>query len=206
MKGVSKLTGKSPRFIDRVGQRTGRLLFTKNLGEDKHRHTVWQALCDCGNETTTSTPSKTMSCGCIRKEMMSALGSSSRLPDGIREIRYKESRNRTYEKRRSDPLHLMHSRISRLFRHALSSINAIKTSPTLEMLGFTVDEFVIHIEKQFLKGMSWENINEWQIDHIIPISSAKTVDDVVRLNQLSNLRPLWSKENNKKKNKILTLL
>lgn len=106
----------------------------------------------------------------------------------------------------SNPVNKAHSRISRLFRHAIASVNAIKTSPTLEMLGYTVDDFCVHIEKQFLKGMSWDNMNQWQIDHIIPISSAKNLDDVVRLNQLSNLRPLWSKENNLKKNKMLTLL
>jgi len=35
----------------------------------------------------------------------------------------------------------------------------------------------------------------WDIDHIIPLSSAETEDDVIRLNHYSNLQPLCSKVN-----------
>jgi hypothetical protein len=43
--------------------------------------------------------------------------------------------------------------------------------------------------------MGWDNFGKWHIDHIVPISTADTKDDVVRLNQLSNLRPLWREAN-----------
>jgi hypothetical protein len=32
----------------------------------------------------------------------------------------------------------------------------------------------------------------WDIDHIIPISSAKTKEDIIRLNHYTNLQPLCS--------------
>lgn len=35
----------------------------------------------------------------------------------------------------------------------------------------------------------------WDIDHIIPISSAKTIEDVIRLNHYTNFQPLDSYEN-----------
>jgi hypothetical protein len=35
----------------------------------------------------------------------------------------------------------------------------------------------------------------WDIDHIIPISSAKTEEDLIRLNHYTNLRPLCSYTN-----------
>jgi hypothetical protein len=85
-------------------------------------------------------------------------------------------------------------------------VGAIKTSPTFEALGYSVLEFVTHIERQFSGGMSWSNMSEWQIDHIIPISSAKSEDDVFALNQLSNLRPMWALENNRKSAKREVLL
>ena len=35
----------------------------------------------------------------------------------------------------------------------------------------------------------------WDIDHKIPISSAKTEEDVIKLNHYSNLQPLCSRIN-----------
>jgi hypothetical protein len=207
MKGVSKITGKSPRFIDRTGTRNGRLVFLECLGENNHRHSVWLALCDCGSKTTTTTPSKTMSCGCFRKEEAAKRGREKRfLTDEQRKQRAKANAAVQRKRRASDPNRAMQARISRLHRHALSQVGAIKTSPTFTQLGYSVSEFAKHIERQFEKGMGWQNMGDWQIDHIIPISTAKTVEDVIFLNQLSNLRPLWAKENNAKKNKLLSLI
>lgn len=89
---------------------------------------------------------------------------------------------------------------------ALASVGAVKRGRTFDMLGYTPAELKTHLERQFKKGMNWENRHLWEIDHIIPISTAKTEDDVIALNQLSNLRPLWAEKNNEKKDKILSLL
>ena len=59
--------------------------------------------------------------------------------------------------------------------------------------------------------MNWDNHGKyngefcygWDIDHIVPISSAKDKEDVIRLNHHTNLQPLCSKMNRDvKKNKI----
>ena len=202
--GISKDTGRHHRFNDMSGKRNGRLVFIANTGQSKHRHQIWSALCDCGKTTSTTTPRKTKSCGCLRAEMMAELGRSSKKENPI--SRTKEYRKKIKQKLKSNPSYVMQARLSRLHRHALSQVNAIKTSPTFTELGYTVNEFVVHIEKQFAPAMSWSNMNDWQIDHIIPASTAKTRSDVVALNQLSNLRPMWADENNAKKNKIETLL
>ena len=60
-----------------------------------------------------------------------------------------------------------------------------------------------HLEKQFAIGMSWENRSEWHIDHIIPLSSAKTEDEVYKLCHYTNLQPLWAEDNLKKSNKFI---
>jgi len=49
--------------------------------------------------------------------------------------------------------------------------------------------------------MSWDNYGEWHIDHIIPISLAKTLEEGIILSKLENLQPLWAKENILKSNK-----
>ena len=67
------------------------------------------------------------------------------------------------------------------------------------LVGYTAAELRTHIERQFTKGMSWENANEWHIDHIIPLSSfrfSSASDPEFRAAwALTNLRPLWAKEN-----------
>lgn len=205
-KGVSSETGRSHRFKDRTGTRNGRLVFTRTLGEGKYRQHRWEAICDCGNITVTTTPYATKSCGCLHKEGLAARMSLRKLPEDEKKRRVQENAARQRMKRKTDPLKAMQSRLSRLHRHALAQVNAIKTSPTFEQLGYTAEQFVSHIERQFLKGMGWHNMSEWQIDHIIPVKEAKTEADVVALNQLSNLRPLWADENNRKKAKRQSLL
>jgi 5-methylcytosine-specific restriction endonuclease McrA len=59
--------------------------------------------------------------------------------------------------------------------------------------------------------MSWSNYglyngtlnHGWDLDHVIPISSAFTEDEVLKLNHFTNLQPLCSKINRdvKKQNK-----
>ena len=60
--------------------------------------------------------------------------------------------------------------------------------------------------------MNWENRGlykidtynyGWDIDHIIPLDTAITEDDIIKLNHYTNLQPLCSKVNrDEKKNKL----
>ena len=206
-KGVDKQTGRSHRRIDRTGTRNGRLVFVREVGISNHKKSIWLAVCDCGKEIRTQTPHKTKSCGCLQADVAAQTASARRvLSDDERAKMVMQNAARQRLRRKNCPVRNMQSRLSRLHRHALSQVGAIKTSPTFEALGYSVLEFVTHIERQFSGGMSWSNMSEWQIDHIIPISSAKSEDDVFALNQLSNLRPMWALENNRKSAKREVLL
>lgn len=83
----------------------------------------------------------------------------------------------------------------------------LKVGDTYKILGCTPKEFKEHIEKQFKTGMSWENykLNGWHIDHIIPLCSANTIEEVYKLCHYTNLQPLWYYENYKKGKKILQI-
>ena len=93
--------------------------------------------------------------------------------------------------------------------YAVSFLNwiqkTIKNKTTKELLGCSLDELKTHIEKQFLPGMNWDNYNNktWHIDHIRPISLAKSMDDVISLKLMhyTNFQPLWAKDNILKSNK-----
>lgn len=75
-------------------------------------------------------------------------------------------------------------------------------------LGYSKEQFISHIEAQFLKGMNWRNHGEWHIDHIVPVSEfiKAGIYDHKKINALSNLRPIWAEENLAKKDKMEYLL
>lgn len=64
-----------------------------------------------------------------------------------------------------------------------------------EIVGCTVDELRLHIESQFLDGMSWENRDLWHVDHIIPQSFGENEKEIMMLNHYSNLKPMWIRDN-----------
>jgi hypothetical protein len=105
-------------------------------------------------------------------------------------------------RRKSDPIFYLRCKIQRLISLALQNRNYTKKAKTHEILGCSFIEFKEHIEKQFVNGLSWENRHEWHIDHVIPISSAKTEEEVIRLNHYTNLQPLWAVDNLKKRDKM----
>ena len=85
----------------------------------------------------------------------------------------------------------------------LKTKNITKKNRTFEIIGCTPQELKEHLEKQFVDGMGWENRCEWHIDHIIPLSSAKTEEELYMLCHYTNLQPLWAIDNLKKSNHIL---
>ena len=67
------------------------------------------------------------------------------------------------------------------------------------LVGYTLKDLRKHIEKQFTEGMFWENYGKWHIDHEIPISAHNFTkpehEDFKKCWALSNLQPMWAKEN-----------
>lgn len=70
---------------------------------------------------------------------------------------------------------------------------------TFSILGYSLQELISHLEKQFTEGMSWDNYGQWHIDHIKPVCSfrfASKEDPAFKeCWSLNNLRPLWAKDN-----------
>lgn len=68
---------------------------------------------------------------------------------------------------------------------------------TREILGYVPSELKIHLESQFVEGMTWDNYGEWHIDHRKPISLylKEGILDPKEVNRLSNLAPLWGRDN-----------
>jgi hypothetical protein len=90
-----------------------------------------------------------------------------------------------------------------LIRNSIKRKGFIKSKRTESIIGISIIEFIEYIESKFETWMSWENYGKyngelnygWDIDHIIPTSTAKTEEEIYNLNYYTNLQPLCSKIN-----------
>lgn len=105
-------------------------------------------------------------------------------------------------RRKLDPKFLITRRLKNRLWCALNSKGWNKNNKFVQYIGCSQEELKLHIEKQFALGMNWENSGEWHIDHIIPLSSAKTREEMHKLCHYTNLQPLWAIDNIKKSNKL----
>jgi len=131
---------------------------------------------------------------------------------------YKEKKRiyeRTYEKNRkkNDLLYNISKKIKSKISKSLKNNGYTKKSKTNEILGCSYEEFKQHLESKFEPWMIWDNYGKykidtfnygWDIDHIIPQSSAMTEEELLKLNHYTNLQPLCSKINRDiKKNGVI---
>ena len=107
-----------------------------------------------------------------------------------------------YQVRRmaSDPLYKLTMNIRSMVRKAIKGVGVKKSTKTASILGCSFKEFKTHIEQQWEPWMNWDNYglyngelnHGWDIDHIQPLASAITENEVIALNHHKNLRPLCS--------------
>lgn len=85
----------------------------------------------------------------------------------------------------------------------MAIVTGMRRGKTIESLGIDIPSFKLYLESLFLTGMSWDNygLHGWHIDHIIPLSSAKTKEEFDLLSHYTNLQPLWAKDNFQKGSK-----
>ena len=115
--------------------------------------------------------------------------------DKIKEI------NKNYKEKRFkiDKIFKLRHNVSNLIRNTFRN-GFNKNSKTHEILGCSYEEFKLYLESKFEPWMNWDNYGKyngklnygWDIDHVIPSSSATTEEELVKLNHYSNLQPLCS--------------
>lgn len=110
-----------------------------------------------------------------------------------------------YARRRARPYEKLATTIRTRIRGLLKL--GYKSANTERLLGCTVKELQVHIETQFLPGMTWENYGfyGWHVDHIIPLASFDLLKESEQKKafHFTNLQPLWAKDNLKKHSKMV---
>lgn len=107
-----------------------------------------------------------------------------------------EAYNKIKERERSTP----QQKLRQAVYHAFSRIKENKPADTQTLLGCTWQEARAHFESLFQEGMTWDNHGEWHIDHVRPVASFAQ-DELHLMNHISNLQPLWAKDNLQKRDK-----
>lgn len=110
---------------------------------------------------------------------------------------------------RATPTSRLRSNIGAAIYHALKGTGKGGKS-WQDLVGYTVDQLRVHLEKQFTKGMTWQNYGEWHVDHILPASSftyeSPEDPDFLACWAMTNLRPLWAVDNMRKRAKRMHLI
>ena len=125
----------------------------------------------------------------------------------------KERSNKTKSKRikirkkEDDLFKLKHKIRTDIYISLRKNLRKKRNKKIEEIIGLPLNEYKKYIESQFENWMSWDNWGRhtWHIDHIVPLSTAKTEEDIYKLWYYTNLRPLSAKENLEKGTKLIII-
>jgi hypothetical protein len=116
----------------------------------------------------------------------------------IKKYKY-DNKEKTNAHRRNriatEPLYRLKNRLRSRTCEAFNNKGYKKKYKTQEVLGAGWEVCKEHIEIQFTEGMNWDNKVGWHIDHIIPLASSNTEEELITLCNYQNLQPLWAKDN-----------
>jgi hypothetical protein len=116
---------------------------------------------------------------------------------------------RKYEKHRkdTDPLYKLIANFRTAIWTVLKESNVDKYGHYFDVLQYSPEELINHLEKQFKDDMTWDNYGIWHVDHKLPITSFDIQEmgdeEFMRCWCLDNLQPMWGEENIRKSNKVL---
>ena len=138
--------------------------------------------------TTTGLMSQCKSCKKLHRE-------ADREVDAARSKEYrknnKERNNkRNRDRRKTDINYKLAELLRGRFYKALK--NNSKKGSAVKDLGCSIKELKVHLEEQFVEGMSWNNHGSWHIDHRKPLASFDLTkrEEFLEACRFSNLQPL----------------
>lgn len=105
--------------------------------------------------------------------------------------------------KQNDNLYIFKENIRALIYDSFKRTNHQKKSKAKNIIGISFDELYAYLKETWKSNYGTEYNNEpYHVDHIIPLSTAKTEQDVIKLCHYTNLQLLTPEDNLKKSNKI----
>lgn len=162
------------------------LLNTKYINQSSELYFI----CECGNISTTTWKSFQKGCRC---QFCAKIKIKNRyIPSGENHFRWNKDRCRISLNK------TIRNRIKKSLKRTLKTINKNKTSKTFDMLGYTKEQLIYHIEHH----PNWNNIKhfDWELDHHFPIKAFidYKIYNIKLINCLENLNPLEKSKNRSK--------
>jgi hypothetical protein len=79
-----------------------------------------------------------------------------------------------------------------------------KAGSAVSDLGCSIEDFKKYLEAKFIIGMTWDNIGQWHLDHVVPLASFDLTDraQFLKACHYSNMQPLWKEDNLKKSDSV----
>lgn len=120
-----------------------------------------------------------------------------------RKCKNEYNRKLTKKQRDNSLKHMLKHRVISRIKWAYKLKGWDKPKSAENVLGCTWEYYEKHILKLMKEGMTIKNKEDWHIDHILPVSMAKTPVELNALLNYRNTQPMWKIDNIKKGSKFL---
>lgn len=112
----------------------------------------------------------------------------------------RERRKKEYQKLSEDPVSRLEFQVRSIIYSSFRRKGYRKNTKSSIITGLSSKELTEYLLKTYIDiyGLEWDGNEPVHIDHIIPLASARTEEDVIRLCHYTNLQLLTAKDNLKK--------
>jgi len=108
-----------------------------------------------------------------------------------------------HKRYKTDPIYKFKKTVRSLIQHTIRRKGFKKKNKALDILGIDLERLKNYLEYTYFQNYGEEYTDQVvHIDHIIPMASAKTEEDVIKLNHYSNLQYLTPEDNLSKADKV----
>lgn len=116
----------------------------------------------------------------------------------------KRANKHIVEKYNNDELFRLKMCVRSEIRSGFTRKGFTKSETTEELVGCTLEEFIGHLKATYFQnyGVEYDGTQKVHIDHIIPIATAKTEEEVKKLCHWSNLQLLNAEDNLEKSDSL----
>lgn len=123
-----------------------------------------------------------------------------------RETHKKERNIKELKRKEKDNIYKLKCNIRGMIKNSFRRRGFKKKQKGEEIYGCSVNELIEHLiktyENNYNEKWDWKYLKNVHVDHIIPLASANTEEDVKKLCHYTNLQLLKSKDNLDKKDKL----
>lgn len=110
------------------------------------------------------------------------------------------------EREQNDYIFKLKNKIRKMIHQSFKRKKISKLNNTQNIIGCDIDFFIKYLintyEKNYNEKWDWKYLSNVAIDHIIPLATAKTEEEVIKLCHYTNLQLLTKKDNLDKRDKL----